>query len=56
MKTNLGEEMNKTNQIIDLLQQDESIYYIDGGSSELANESPISKLILQKSGYLNLKS
>lgn len=51
VKTNLSEEINKNNQLIELLQQDDSIYYAEQPSlSGRVDDS------LQKSGYLNLRS
>jgi hypothetical protein len=52
------EDLNKTNQMIDLLQQDDSIYYIDQPISEKVtnNNVFISDSVFQKSGYLNLRS
>ena len=52
----MTDEINKTNQLIDLLQQDESIYKIDQPSlNNDHGESTINEFALQKSGYLNLK-
>lgn len=49
------ENMEKTNNMIDLLQQDRSVYYAqrsdDHGNKNLKNSN-----IIQKSGYLNLRS
>ena len=54
IKENMSEDINKTNQLIDLLQQDNSIYQIEQES--LNDSSIINEAILQKSGYLNLRS
>ncbi|CAF0978359.1 unnamed protein product [Brachionus calyciflorus] len=55
IKAQQSENMNKTNQLIDLIQQDDSLYYVEQSDST-KNSEPISKTILQKSGYLNLRS
>lgn len=55
----MSEEINKTNQLIDLIQQDDSIYYAEPleSSNQSDNDvSIISENVLQKSGYLNLRS
>ena len=50
----MSEEISKSNQIIDLLQQDESIYFAESNDKEVFDS--IDESIVQKSGYLNLKS
>ena len=53
----MAEDLNKTNQLIDLLQQDDSIYYVDRPGDEIKNRSVnINESVFQKSGYLNLRS
>jgi hypothetical protein len=53
----MAEDISKTNQMIDLLQQDDSIYYIDQPVSDKVNNNvTISDTVFQKSGYLNLRS
>ena len=50
-------DLNETNQLIDLLQQDDSIYYIDHPNMENgSNHVKINESVFQKSGYLNLRS
>ena len=55
IKEHMSEEVNKSNQMIELLQQDDSIYYAENPNAEETIE-PISDNIVQKSGYLNLRS
>ena len=46
----MGDEINRNNQLIELLQQDDSIYYAEQtGLTGTIDDS------LQKSGYLNLR-
>jgi hypothetical protein len=55
----MSDEMNKSNQLIELLQQDDSIYYAENpreAHKDPALEEPISNTVVQKSGYLNLRS
>jgi hypothetical protein len=55
----MSDEMNKSNQLVELLQQDDSIYYAEDpreASRDPAVEEPISETVVQKSGYLNLRS
>lgn len=49
------ENMEKTNNLIDLLQQDSSVYYAERPDDH-ANKNLKNSNILQKSGYLNLRS
>jgi hypothetical protein len=55
----MSDDINKSNQLIELLQQDDSIYYaehpLDTSRDETAYE-PVGDNAVQKSGYLNLRS
>ncbi len=44
--------------MVDLLQQDDSIYYAEtsNDTDKGTNAEPISEDVVQKSGYLNLRS
>lgn len=50
----MAEETNKTSQLIELIQQDSSIYYAESQHTQMAL-SDLSNTFY-KSGYLNLKS
>ena len=54
IKTQLGEEMNKNNQMIELLQQDDSIYQAE--QPDFDTQDPSRYETLQKYGFLNLRS
>ncbi|RNA01220.1 DCC-interacting 13-alpha-like [Brachionus plicatilis] len=55
VKVKQMENMEKTNNLIDLLQQDSSIYFAER-THDHANRDLKNSNILQKSGYLNLRS
>ena len=58
-KTGLKDQIDKTEQLIELLQQDQSIYYAHKELSDLKDDVEVNEneeTRLQKSGYLNLKS
>jgi len=54
LKNQLAEEMNKNNQMIELLQQDDSIYQAE--QPDFSHEDPSRCERLQKCGFLNLRS
>lgn len=54
VKAKLSEEINKNNQLIELFQQDDSIYYVEQQENPSATTIPNDSL--QKTGYLNLRS
>lgn len=54
VKKQLGEEMNKNNQMIELLQQDDSIYQAEQPDFNMQDPNRYERL--QKSGFLNLRS
>ena len=53
IKEAMGEEINKNNQMIELLQQDDSIYQAEQASFD---EGSVRSESLQKCGFLNLRS
>lgn len=54
VKTEMSEEINKNNQLIELLQQDESIYQAE--QQDYDKENPMRNELVQKCGFLNLRS
>ena len=52
----MSEEINKSNQLVELLQQDDSIYYAENPNEQKNEDEQISEHIVQKSGFLNLRS
>lgn len=54
VKAQLSEEMNKNNQMIELLQQDDSIYHAE--QPDFDSQNPARNEMLQKCGFLNLRS
>jgi hypothetical protein len=54
-KQKLKDEINETNQLIDSLTKDESIYYLEN-SNRPKKSATANQLNFQMAGYLNLRS
>ena len=54
-KDSLNEEITKTTQLVDLLQQDPSVYYVEQGTYDNDQLQSLNQ-VYYKSGYLNLRT